>query len=57
MKLYAVDNFDFLIVRTAVCLAVHTLTVLFYGRDIQEAPDMNRWIWFRNIGGVIASGS
>jgi hypothetical protein len=57
MKLYAVDNFDFLVVRTAVCLAVHTLTVLFYGRDIQEAPDMNRWIWFRNIGGVIASGS
>ena len=57
MKWYSVDNFDFLVVRTIVTLAVHTLTVLYYGKNIKEAPDMNKWIMFRNIGGVIASGS
>ena len=34
MKWYSVDNFDFLVVRTLVCLAVHTFTVLFYGKSI-----------------------
>jgi len=57
MLWYSVDNFDFLVVRTLVTLAVHSLVVLFYGKDIKEAPDMNKWIMFRNIGGVIASGS
>ena len=57
MKWYSIDNFDFLVVRTIVCLSVHTLAVLFYGKSIRESPDMNKWIIFRNIGGVVASGS
>jgi len=57
MNWYSVDNFDFLVVRTIVCLAVHTLTVLFYGKNIRESPEMNKWMFFRNVGGVVASGS
>lgn len=57
MKWYSVDNFDFLVVRTIVCLSVHTLTLLYFGNSIKESPEMNRWIIFRNLGGVVASGS
>jgi len=34
MKWYSVDTFDFLVVRTIVTLAVHTLFVLYYGKSI-----------------------